>query len=149
DSEGATSSATVTVTVDTPPVAVDDSATTAEDASTTINVLSNDTVEDGASLASVSADSGSNGATVTVNSDNSVTYTPASGFNGTPTRPYSVPDCEGATSRATVTVTVDTPPVAVDDSATTAEDTSTTINVLSNDTVEDGASLASVSADSG
>src|SRR5207237_7604360 len=83
----------------------------------------------------------------TVNGDNSITYTPATGFNGTDTFTYTVTDSEGATSSATVTVTVDTPPVAANDRATTRLDTTTTINVLTNDTVEDD--VSSVSADSG
>src|SRR5207248_2038180 len=115
-----------------------------EGASTTINVLSNDTVEDGVS--SVSATDGTSG-TVTVNSDNTVTYTPTGGFSGTDTFTYTATDNAGDASSATVTAAIDTPPVAVADSATTKEDTSTTINVLGNDTVED--SVSSVSASSG
>src|SRR5205814_1001510 len=77
---------------------------------TTVNVLSNDTLN-GASTLTVT--SGANGATVAVNNngtagtiaDDSITYTSAAGFTGADTFTYSIAT-GSATATATVTVTV-------------------------------------------
>ena len=68
------------------------------------------------------------------------TYTPNAGFNGTDTYVYQVCDdgfpLPAACDQATVTITVDPvndPPVAVDDSETTNEDTPVVIDVTDND----------------
>ena len=64
-------------------------------------------------------------------------------YNGADSFSYTVTDDEGNVSNvATVNLTIDNtqePPVAVDDAATTAEDTAVTINVLANDSDPDGA----------
>lgn len=83
--------------------------------------------------------------TTTDNGDGTITYTPASDFNGVDTFDYEICDTIGACDTATVTITV-TPvndlPVAVDDTATTAEDTPVTIPVLTNDSDLDLDSLS-------
>ncbi len=125
-----------------PPVAVDDSATTNEDTPVTINVLANDTDVDGDALTVSSVTQGTNGA-VTI-ADNKVTYTPNADFNGTDSFTYKAKDGSLDSNDATVTITVNAvndAPVAVDDSATTDEDTSVTIDVLANDTDVDGGAL--------
>ncbi len=149
DTAGGTSnSATVTVTVtpvNDPPVAVDDSASTAEDAAVTIAVLTNDTDPDGngdIQPGSVTVADPANGAVV-ASPDGTVTYTPAANYHGTDSFTYTVRDAAGETSNpATVTVTIsavdDGPPVAGDDVATTDEDVAVTIPVLDNDTDPDG-----------
>jgi len=131
--------ATVTITINPVndiPAAVDDNATTNEDTPVTINVLGNDTGLGDGGLTVTIPTAPANG-TVTVNPDNSVTYTPNPDFNGNDTFTYQVCDVNGECSTATVTITV-TPvndiPMAVDDNATTNEDTPVTINVLGNDT---------------
>src|SRR5213079_1408884 len=111
---------------------------TAEDTPVTINVLANDTdVDTGDTKAVASVTQGAHGAVV-INADNTVTYTPAANYNGTDTFTYVAKDAANALSgSATVTVTitaVNDAPVAVNDSATTAEDTPVTISVLANDT---------------
>ncbi|WP_417235963.1 Ig-like domain-containing protein, partial [Bizionia paragorgiae] len=69
-----------------------------------------------------------------------VTYTPDPDFNGTDTFDYTVtvtnPDGSTTTETATVTVTVNPIDDAVDDSVTIPEDTSVTIDVLTNDTFD-------------
>ena len=145
--------ATVTITVNPvndPPTAVDDTALTVEDSPTTIDVLTNDTDPDGDPLTVFAVSVPSNG-TVVINPDRTVTYTPNPNFDGVDSFTYEVDDGQGgrSTGRVDVTVTpVNDPPVAVDDNASTPEDTSVTIEVLLNDSDPDGDALTitSVSA---
>ena len=96
--------------VNHPPDAVDDSATTDEDAPVVIRVLANDTDVDGDALTVVSVTQPANG-TVTVNADGTVTYTPRANFYGVDTFTYTIADGNGGTDSATVTVTVRAGPV--------------------------------------
>ena len=144
DGQGGSARATVTVTViavNRPPVAADDSATTEEDVPVTIPVLANDGDPDGDSLSVTSIVQGANGF-ATVNADGTVTYAPIAGFTGTDGFGYSVSDGQGGSAEASVTVTVggtaNQPPLAVDDNASTQEDTAVTIMVLANDSDPDG-----------
>ena len=77
--------------------------------------------------------------------DGTITYTPAANYHGADSFSYTVGDGNGGTATATVSVTV-TPtndgPVAVDDAATTAEDTAVVVAVLTNDTDLDGDTLS-------
>jgi VCBS repeat-containing protein len=146
DPDGATSTATVTVEVNPandPPVAVVDTATTAEDTALVIDVLANDTDPDGDALTVTGVGDPANGSAV-VNGDGTITYTPDPDFEGTDSFAYTVQDPSGATSMATVTVTVDPAndaPVAVVDTATTIEDAGVIIDVLANDSDVDGDAL--------
>ncbi len=135
--------------VDHLPAANADTLTTAEDTAATVNVLSNDTgLEDGGIVVTLSA-APTNG-TVTVGSNGALTYTPNSGYAGADTFQYQITDADGDTSSANVSVTVvptDHLPVANADTLTTAEDTTATLNVLSNDTgLEDGGIVVTLSA---
>jgi hypothetical protein len=126
------------------PVANDDSATTSQDTPIDIYVLINDSDPDGDPLHINSATDPPHG--TTVNHGTHVTYTPDSGFTGTDTFDYTAGDGKGGTDTAAVTVTVEeggeppenNQPVAMDDSATTAQDTAVDIDVLFNDTDPDG-----------
>jgi hypothetical protein len=146
DTAGACDAATVTVVVgpvNDIPDAVADSGTTAEDTAITIAVLTNDTDVDANLDPSTVAIVGqpSNG-TVSVNgATGEVTYTPAANYAGSDSFVYQVCDTVGACDAATVSLTVtaaNDPPVANDDTATTAEDTPVTIDVLANDFDVDG-----------
>ena len=151
----ATSRATFTVTpVNDPPLGVDDSYIVNEDQALTVpasgGVLANDTDVEGDPLTATPATSVGSG-TVTLNADGSFTYIPNPDFNGSDTFTY-VPN-DGAVDGNITTVTirvnpVNDPPVAIDDNASTAEDTSITTDVLGNDSDSDGDSLTitSVSA---
>jgi uncharacterized protein YdeI (BOF family) len=131
-------------------VAVDDSATTPQGTPVTIYVLNNDTDADGHTLTVASVTQGAHGPVV--NNGGDVTYTPDPGFSGADSFTYTVTDAHGGTDTATVTVTVTSinhPPVAGDDSATTPQDTPVTINVLSNDSDPDNDTLTVNSATQG
>ncbi|WP_299546271.1 cadherin-like domain-containing protein [uncultured Tateyamaria sp.] len=159
DGNGGTDTAEVVVNV-TPvnddPVAVDDLADTMEDEPVVIDLLGNDTDVDGDDLTlgavSVPADQG----TVVDNGDGTVTFTPAPNFNGPATIDYTVVDGNGGSDAGQAIVNVgavNDGPTAVDDAATTDEDTPVTIDVVGNDTDPDGDTLeitgASVPADQG
>jgi large repetitive protein len=78
---------------------------------------------------------------LTLNADGSFSYTPDVNFSGIDTFTYSVGDGE-STASVTIFVLADNdPPEAVDDSATTTEDTSINIDVLANDEDIEGDTL--------
>ncbi|MEG3756288.1 Ig-like domain-containing protein, partial [Psychromonas arctica] len=114
----------------------EDSVVTTEDTSVIIDVLANDTDEDGEVSPVASVTDGTNG-TVAINADGTVTYTPDADFNGSDTFTYTNED--GNTETVTVTVeAVADDTVLVADSATTDEDTPVVIDVVANDTDADG-----------
>ena len=140
-----TATVTLTVTpVDDPVTANDDSYTTPEDTPLNVSapgVLTNDSYPDGLGTLTV-VDDVDHG-TLTLNADGSFTYTPDTDYNGTDTFEYKLCDADtGAQAPAecdTATVTLNITPVndaptAVDDTATTTEDTPVNIDVLANDT---------------
>jgi len=158
--EGFTSPSTLTITItginDSPPVAVNDSKTVAEDSgANTVNVLVNDTDADNltgpanAGLTVTAITQGANGGTVAItNSGANVSYTPAANYYGPDSFTYQVTDSTGLTSGfATVLITVNAvndAPVANPDSNAVTEDSPTNPvsgNVLSNDTDADGNTL--------
>ncbi len=103
--------ATVTITVTQviqPPVANNDSYSTSENATLTIpapGVLGNDTDPNGDSLSAVLVSKPSNGS-LTLNSNGSFSYTPATNFYGTDTFTYQATDGLATSGTATVTLTV-------------------------------------------
>jgi predicted RNA methylase len=140
---GSTATVTVTVTcVDDASVAVDDTATVAEDsAASQIDVLLNDTDSDLGPKTVASVTNPPNGSAAVTNSGADVSYTPDPDFCGEDEFDYTLNG--GSSATVTVTVTcVDDAPTAVDDTATVAEDSSATqIDVLSNDTDTDAGTL--------
>ncbi|MCY2986728.1 MAG: Ig-like domain-containing protein [Planctomycetota bacterium] len=143
----ATGTVTVTVTaVNDPPVAGNDSLTTAEGIAVTVPVaalLFNDRAgpsnESGQTVRIVAMQFVSAYGSVTYNSTQ-VTYTPNANFHGVDQFTYTIDDGDLlSTALGTVTVTVvgvNKPPTASDDSVSTNEDTAVTVAVttlLSND----------------
>ncbi|MEM6314804.1 MAG: tandem-95 repeat protein, partial [Planctomycetota bacterium] len=129
----------------TPPTAVDDAISVAEDGSVTFQPGDNDLDPDAGTTIVASALVGqpSNGAAV-LNPDGTVTYTPDANVNGTDSFDVTVTDGDGGFDTATVNVTidpVDDDPIANDDTATTAEATPVIINLLANDEELDGETL--------
>jgi glycerol uptake facilitator-like aquaporin len=142
DGQGAMDSATVTVTVNPvndAPAANDDIVGTLEDTPVIITVLENDEDIDNDPLAVTITAAPANGSTL-VNGDGTVTYTPAASYNGPDSFGYTIDDgLETDPAVVTITVTPDNDnPTAVDDEATTLEDTAVTFDVLSNDSDIDG-----------
>ncbi|MGE4013528.1 MAG: Ig-like domain-containing protein, partial [Alphaproteobacteria bacterium] len=143
DGDGGTSTATVNVSVigeNEVPFAANDAATTDEDIAVTVDVLANDTDSDGGTLAILGAGDGLNG-TTTFGTDGRIVYTPNAEFSGTDNFIYTITDGNGGMATATVNVTVLTvndPPIAGNDAATTDEDAPVTVEILSNDGDIDG-----------
>ncbi|MCB4797974.1 Ig-like domain-containing protein [Neotamlana laminarinivorans] len=133
-----------------PPIALDDTVTTQENTAVIIDVLNNDTLINNATLNDFDAVS-VNGGSITQSSSKLV-YTPLDGFTGTDTFEYTIcdgfanPNCD--TASVSITVTDEGDAIAVDDAFEVLENASITFNVLSNDTLLDGAELTSVDASS-
>ena len=148
DGNGGFDTATVTITINAvndAPIANDDNATTDEDTLININVLANDTDDDGDTLSVSQIISDPSNGIVGIEADNTITYTPDADYNGADSFDYEISDGNGGFDTATVTITINAvndAPVANDDSATTDEDISVTVDVLDNDTDVDGDSLS-------
>ena len=148
DANGATTVSTITpVITPTAPTANPDRATTDPGQPVTTAVLINDAPGAGAPLVPTSLRLvNAEGALVTTlttaagvytaNDDGTITFTPAPGFIGAaPPITYSIADTNGTRASTTYTVTVAGPtaPTAVNDTATTRQNTPATIHVLAND----------------
>ncbi len=146
DVDGDYSVATVTVEVtekpDALPIANDDRVGCSFNQNRIIDVLFNDTGLDDAPLSVTISQAPAQG-TATVNPDNTVTFSPASGFTGTMTFSYTVTDADGDSDNAQVTINVKSGtnyiPIANDDAASTFMNMPVSIPVLANDTdLDDG-----------
>ncbi|WP_041301433.1 Ig-like domain-containing protein [Lacinutrix sp. 5H-3-7-4] len=150
------------------PIAVDDNASTIEDApvalddtgsstapvsdanTVSVNVVSNDTDSDGTiDVSTVDLDPSTAGiqdtftnvdGTYTVDANGVVTFDPNAGLTTDPTPiTYTVNDNDGNTSNeASITITYGEGPVALGDSATTGSDEDVVIDITLNDTDGDG-----------
>lgn len=134
----------------TAPVAMDDTTTAIAGISTSINVLTNDTDPESQALAIASTTQPSTGSVEI--SGNRLTFTAPGTFTGQVTFTYTIRDTFGATDSATVTVDVAANtgvPVAVDDTATTSQNTATNIGtgvLLANDSDPDAGDTLTVTA---
>ncbi|MEL7451498.1 MAG: Ig-like domain-containing protein, partial [Pseudomonadota bacterium] len=120
------------------PIAAADSAQTQEDTPVSVDVLSNDIGLVSTPLQVFVVTPPENG-TATPTAFNTVYYVPEDRFVGTDTFEYAVADANGASSTATVTITVmeatqGATPVSFDDSYEVLQGTTLTMNVLDNDT---------------
>ncbi|WP_295129274.1 Ig-like domain-containing protein [uncultured Chitinophaga sp.] len=140
----------VTIIRNAAPVAQNDVATTNEDTQVAINVAANDNDADGTLLAgSVVIVTQPTYGTLTVNSNNTVTYVPAPNYNGSDNFSYTIKDNLNTVSNtATVTITV-TPvndvPVAGDDKINDLQDQVLNLpppGLLANDVDPDGEQLS-------
>ncbi|APD87550.1 hypothetical protein BM527_16445 [Alteromonas sp. Mex14] len=127
------------------PVANEDTVSVTTGDAGILNVLGNDTDEDGDMLTVVSANAYLG--TVTLE-NNVIVYEPPVDFSGSDTVLYSISDGNGGIDSTLVTVlaNVNNVPVAENDTAETDSDTAITINVLLNDSDADGDELTITSA---
>jgi hypothetical protein len=130
--------ALVTIRVNAPPIAVDDSAQTVTNQAVVIDVLANDSdpaPNGGLAPSTVTIVTQPLQGTVTVDTATGrVTYTPATNFFGNDLFSYAVKDIDGVVSNvATVSIFVNAPPIAVDDTVVTNAGASIDIPVLAND----------------
>ncbi|MES2684513.1 MAG: Ig-like domain-containing protein [Pseudomonadota bacterium] len=144
DGQGGTASSTAVITVTPlaiPPVALADAFTLMTGAAPVqLDVLANDLDNAGGGLTLLSVASTlsvppGNGGTVSI-TNNRVQYQPRAGFTGVDTLLYTLRDANGATTSATVLITVlplAAPPVAIADVAIIAADTTVDLDVLGND----------------
>ncbi|MBL1173643.1 beta strand repeat-containing protein [Pantanalinema sp. GBBB05] len=137
--------ATVSIQVNAPPIANNNTYNTSNTAPLSIpagtGVLTNDSDLEGSTLTATIVGNPTSG-TVTLNPDGSFVYTPNTGFTGTDNFTYRASDgfsnSNLATVLLTVTASVNAPPTAVNDSYTAIAGASRTVSavqgVLSNDT---------------
>ncbi|WP_250028212.1 Ig-like domain-containing protein [Paractinoplanes maris] len=129
-----TDTATVVVTVgNAVPTAADQSVHTAGDTAVRIDVLRGSNDPNGDPLTVGGFTSPAHG-TLVHNADETLTYTPDTGWSGTDTFDFTVGDGRGGTATKKVTVVVTNGvPVAQPDSVTVPAGTAATIDVLAND----------------
>ena len=146
DGHGGSATATVTVTVapgNRAPTAGYDSATTAEDAPVTLDVLANDGDPDGDVLAVTAVGPAAHGSVV-FTANGAVTYTPAPDYNGPDGFTYTIADGRGGSATGTVDLIVtpvnDPPTLAQAAKASATTVTSATVNLTALGADPDGES---------
>ena len=153
--------ADITVTINPPnaPVASNDSAITPPNTPVTLSVSSNDTPATGVTLdlTTIDLDPSTPGqqttfskpgeGTFTLNPSGTVTFTPATGFKGPSSTPYTIKDSLGQVSNpATILVTVGVP-AAGNDAATTPFNTPVDLTPVSNDIASPGQVMVASTTD--
>ena len=140
---------------DAPPTAADDTATLDPGTSVVVDVLTNDTDDNGLDATAVAITSDpSHGAATVDPSTGAVTYTHDGSNTTSDSFTYTVDDTAGQVSNtATVHLTIhaptDDPPVARDDSTTVSGGGSVAVDVLANDGDDNGLDAATVAIASG
>lgn len=130
-----------------PPIAQNDTATTETNIPIHIALLDNDSDPDGDALTAIimTVLPAENGATVQINSDLIIIYTPSNNYVGTDSFAYIITDQTGELSDTAwvyITIVGDTTPVinatitATDDTATTPQNETISISILSNDDID-------------
>lgn len=131
-------------TPNSPPVAVNDSASVNASGAVNIQVLNNDSDPDGNSLTISAASVTTGGGSVSRQGGNTYLRFTAPATTGASTLSYTILDGAGGAATASVTVTISSAnaaPVAGDDYASTTVSLSQSIFVLSNDTDANGHTL--------
>src|SRR5206468_1235775 len=121
DATASSNTATVSIRVDAPPVAVNDSYTVAENTPLSIatpGVLANDSDADGDPITAVLAVGPAHGS-LTLNPNGSFTYAPTTNFLGADSFTYKANDGFADSSVVTVALTVNAAPSVVNHSYTT------------------------------
>ncbi|WP_281561599.1 Ig-like domain-containing protein [Thalassomonas sp. RHCl1] len=156
DGQGGTAQASVTLAVEvinTDPVAGDDSYETPENSPLIVDgnalpgVLENDTDAENDLLRVAGIVKDVENGNLTLAEDGFFTYTPSEHFVGSDTFIYALEDGRGGTAQANVQIAVtevNFPPTALDDDFTLDEDETIILDVLANDSDEDGDELTLV-----
>lgn len=119
------------------PVGSNDIAKTNINTPTTISVLPNDV--NNTDVTVLSTPTTTAGGTTITNANGTVTYTPKPGFTGTDTFTYTLKNLDDLVSDPiTVTVTVNAPPVAINDTKAAGMEVPVDIDIVANDTDSDG-----------
>jgi Bacterial Ig domain len=134
--------------------AVDETNTTSVNVSVTYSPMSNDNIPTSSTITKINGITPVVGTpitipngTVTLNTNGSLTVTPANNYTGNLTFPYEVTTLLGTTVSANDVVTItDTSPVAVDDTYTTLINTAIVITPLSLDTDIDNGAILSITS---
>jgi hypothetical protein len=130
--QGMTSSLSVNILDADGPNALPVSAEGNENAATTFNPLANDSDPSGYTLTVTSVTQPAHG-TVVINSNSTLTYTPAANWSGADSFSYTISNGHGGTASGTVTAQVDAvdlPPVVTNPgSQTSATDTSVSLQI--------------------
>ena len=130
-------------TFNTPPGAVEDSATTPHGVPITVDVLANDTDADGDPLTLVSITDPPHGNASIV--DGQVYYEPDATFAGNEYFSYEVTDGVATSTGSLVIQVINTPPTATEDTVSTLHGVPVSADVLANDADADGDTLTLVS----
>jgi len=133
DSYGDETTATVSVIIENvTPTATNDDLSLSQNSAVTIDVLANDVDAKGDNLELVNISNAEHGEATIAN--NKVTYTPNNGYVGAETLSYTIIDCYGATSQASLTLDItNITPTAADDSDNALKNRKLLIDVLAND----------------
>lgn len=131
-----------------PPVAKDDTGTTHQNKSLTLDILANDSDPDNDPLTLEITAQPEHGA-LTVDGD-FVTYTPNDGYSGKDSFSYTISDGNGGEDAALVTLSIaavltdpgNQAPIAQDDTGVTHHDEPVSINILANDSDPDNDPLS-------
>jgi gliding motility-associated-like protein len=139
DSLGCSASDTITIWVNNPPDAQNDTTTTPEDTAVTVDILLNDSDPDtNLDTLSVAVLQGPFNGTVLIGAGGVLTYTPNPNYYGPDSLYYTVCDsgipvyCDSAWVFFNITPVNDAP-IALDDTASTPEDSCVQIAILAND----------------
>jgi len=137
DNHGPASTSTATIKVtssNTNPIAAQDNVRTSRGVAVTVDPRLNDSDANGDPISVQSITQPTNG-TATLNADQTVTYTPNTGFVGGDSLTYALIDGRGGTATGTilVAVTPNSPPIAVSDSIASSPATPVTFDPRSND----------------
>jgi YD repeat-containing protein len=126
------------------PSAVNDTKVAQKNTALSFDPRTNDSDPDGGALSvtAVGAPTNSGGSTVITGGGTGVTYTPANNFTGATSFSYTLSDGQGGSAQATVSVTVNAPPVAATDTKTTAQNTALPFDPRTNDSDPDGGALS-------
>ncbi len=133
---GLSNVATVRITINKGPIAIDDLDSTMVNTPVTVSILNNDVPGNSALDAptTTSVAQPKNG-TVIIGSDGKAIYTPNAGYYGIDSFTYTVKDLNKMISNvATARILIFKPPVAVNDDTVTAMETPVVINISKNDT---------------